>query len=57
MTSFPTDSTSEASLSPLIRFGTSTWAYEGWKGQVYKKTYPTSRFKSDLLAEYAAYEY
>ena len=25
------------SLSPLIRFGTSTWTYEGWQGQVYKK--------------------
>ena len=24
-------------LSPLIRFGTSTWTYEGWQGQVYKK--------------------
>lgn len=26
-------------------------------GQVYKKTYPKSRFKQDSLAEYAAYEY
>ena len=24
-------------LSPLIRFGTSTWTYEGWQGQVYKR--------------------
>jgi hypothetical protein len=23
------------SLSPLIRFGTSTWTYEGWQGQIY----------------------
>jgi hypothetical protein len=22
-------------LSPFIRFGTSTWTYEGWQGQVY----------------------
>lgn len=27
----------EQSLSPLIRFGTSTWTYEGWQGQVYKR--------------------
>lgn len=44
-------------LSPLLRFGTSTWTYEGWKGDVYKKTYPQGRFKQDCLAEYAAYEY
>ena len=30
------------SLSPLIRFGTSTWAYEGWQGQVYKRQYAKS---------------
>jgi uncharacterized protein YecE (DUF72 family) len=44
-------------LSPLIRFGTSTWTYEGWQGLVYKKSYPPSRFKSECLAEYARYEY
>jgi uncharacterized protein YecE (DUF72 family) len=44
-------------LSPLIRFGTSTWTYEGWQGQVYNKTYPKSRFKHDCLAKYATYEY
>ena len=26
-------------LSPLVRFGTSTWTYEGWKGDVYKREY------------------
>jgi uncharacterized protein YecE (DUF72 family) len=46
-----------APLSALIRFGTSTWTYEGWQGLVYKKSYPPSRFKSDCLAEYAQYEY
>jgi uncharacterized protein YecE (DUF72 family) len=45
------------SLSPLIRFGTSTWTYEGWRGQVYNKPYTKSRFKQDCLAEYAAYRY
>ena len=46
-----------APLSALIRFGTSTWTYEGWQGLVYTKRYPPSRFKSDCLAEYARYEY
>jgi uncharacterized protein YecE (DUF72 family) len=45
------------SLSPLIHFGTSTWAYEGWQGIVYHKPYPKKRFKQDCLAEYAGYEY
>src|SRR5215217_7119636 len=44
-------------LSPLIMFGTSTWAYEGWQGTVYMKEYPKGRFKKDCLAEYAAYQY
>lgn len=44
-------------LSPLIRFGTSTWAYEGWQGLVYHKAYPKGRFKKDCLAEYTHYEY
>ena len=33
------------SLSPLIRFGTSTWTYEGWQGQVYKRQYAKSAFE------------
>lgn len=45
------------SLSPLLKFGTSTWAYEGWQGLVYTKSYPKGRFKQDCLAEYARYEY
>ncbi len=44
-------------LSPLIKFGTSTWAYEGWQGSVYTKAYPKGRFKKDCLAEYADYRY
>ena len=42
-----------AALSPLIRFSTSTWAYEGWQGMVYRNTYEKRRFKQDCLAEYA----
>ncbi len=44
-------------LSPLIRFGTSTWTYEGWQGQVYKRQYPKSRFASESLGEYCQYQY
>jgi uncharacterized protein YecE (DUF72 family) len=44
-------------LSPLIRFGSSTWTYEGWQGIVYTRPYPKGRFKQDCLAEYARYRY
>jgi uncharacterized protein YecE (DUF72 family) len=45
------------SLPEQLRFGTSSWAYPGWEGLVYRKPYPKSRFSQDCLAEYAAYEY
>jgi uncharacterized protein YecE (DUF72 family) len=44
-------------LPSLLKFGTSTWAYEGWQGLVYHKPYPKGRFKKDCLAEYAQYAY
>jgi uncharacterized protein YecE (DUF72 family) len=44
-------------LSPLIRFGTSTWAYEGWQGQIYHKPYARSRFAQDCLGEFCQYLY
>jgi uncharacterized protein YecE (DUF72 family) len=44
-------------LPENVRFGTSSWAYEGWQGLVYKKQYSRQRFSRDCLAEYAAYEY
>jgi uncharacterized protein YecE (DUF72 family) len=44
-------------ISALILLGTSTWTYEGWQGDVYKRTYPKSRFKRGCLSEYATYEY
>ena len=43
--------------SPLIRFGTSTWTYEGWQGQVYKKQYAKSAFARECLGEYCQYQY
>ncbi|MBS0182072.1 MAG: DUF72 domain-containing protein [Nitrospira sp.] len=42
-------------LSPLIRFGTSTWTYEGWQGQVYLKKYPNTSFARECLGEYCQY--
>ena len=44
-------------LSPLIRFGTSTWTYEGWQGQVYLKPYAKSLFARECLGEYCQYQY
>ena len=45
------------SLSPLIRFGTSTWTYEGWQGQVYTRQYAKSTFARECLGEYCQYQY
>jgi uncharacterized protein YecE (DUF72 family) len=44
-------------LSPLIRFGTSTWTYEGWQGQVYKKEYAKTVFAKECLCEYCQYQH
>ena len=42
-------------LSPLIHFGTSTWTYEGWQGQVYQKKYTKTTFARECLGEYCQY--
>jgi uncharacterized protein YecE (DUF72 family) len=47
----------EAMTDELIRFGTSTWTYEGWKGQVYHRPYAKSCFVRDCLGEYCQYQY
>lgn len=44
-------------LSPLIRFGTSTWTYEGWQGQVYQRQYAKTTFARECLGEYCQYLY
>jgi uncharacterized protein YecE (DUF72 family) len=44
-------------LSSLIRFGTSTWTYEGWQGQVYKRSYKKTTFARECLGEYCQYLY
>ncbi|MCK5573176.1 MAG: DUF72 domain-containing protein [Bacteroidetes bacterium] len=37
-----------------IYFGTSSWKYPGWKGQVYNRSYPSKRsFDQECLTEYA----
>jgi uncharacterized protein YecE (DUF72 family) len=44
-------------MVPSVKFGTSSWAYEGWRGLVYVQAYPKRRFKQDCLAEYAQYQH
>ncbi len=44
-------------VHPLVRFGTSTWTYEGWQGQVYLKPYAKTRFARECLGEYCQYLY
>jgi hypothetical protein len=44
-------------LPPLIRFGTSTWTYEGWQGQIYKREYKKTLFARECLGEYCQYLY
>lgn len=61
----PFDSTEELStlphpaapLSDLVRLGTSTWTYEGWQGQVYRRTYAPSAFARECLGEFCQYLY
>ncbi len=43
------------SLSSLIRFGTSTWTYEGWQGQIYQHKYAKTTFARECLGEYCQY--
>lgn len=45
------------SPSPLVRFGTSTWTYEGWQGQVYLRQYPKTTFARECLGVYCQYLY
>ena len=44
-------------ISNLVRFGTSTWTYEGWQGQVYKRTYAKTSFARECLGEFCQYQY
>ncbi len=43
-----------SSLLPLIRFGTSTCAYKGWQGQIYKRHMPRERLLGKVLVSMAS---
>ncbi|NOT22700.1 MAG: DUF72 domain-containing protein [Nitrospiraceae bacterium] len=45
------------SISPLVRFGTSTWTYEGWQGQIYQRKYAKTSFARECLGEYCQYQF
>ena len=42
-------------ISPLVRFGTSTWTYPGWHGLVYSRAWPEQGASAKMLAEYARF--
>jgi uncharacterized protein YecE (DUF72 family) len=42
-------------LPSLVRFGTSTWNYPGWKGLVYHKDYKGRGAATEMLEEYARF--
>jgi uncharacterized protein YecE (DUF72 family) len=44
-----------ARIPPLVRFGTSTWNYPGWRGLVYHRDYGTRSTAAKMLEEYAAF--
>jgi uncharacterized protein YecE (DUF72 family) len=44
-------------IPPLVRFGTSTWTYEGWRGQVYHNKYNKAAFARECLSEYCQHLY
>ena len=47
----------ETAISPLVRFGTSTWTYEGWQGQIYTRQYTKTGFTRECLGEFCQYHY
>ena len=44
-----------AGIPPLIRFGTSSWTYPGWKGLVYHQDYGGKGTAAPMLAEYSRF--
>jgi uncharacterized protein YecE (DUF72 family) len=42
-------------IPPLVRFGTSTWNYPGWRGLVYHEDYGPKGAAAKMLREYAAF--
>jgi uncharacterized protein YecE (DUF72 family) len=50
----PEEVASLASRVPeLVRFGTSSWTYPGWKGLIYQRDYPATGAVAKQLGEYA----
>lgn len=49
--------TTDTSATSLVRFGTSTWTYEGWQGQVYRRNYTKTAFTRECLGEFCQYLY
>jgi uncharacterized protein YecE (DUF72 family) len=44
-----------ARIPPLVRFGTSTWNYPGWRGLVYQQDYGPKGAAAKMLREYASF--
>ena len=44
-----------ARIPPLIRFGTSSWTYPGWRGLVYHHDYPARASAASMLTEYSRF--
>ncbi len=44
-----------ARIPPLIRFGTSSWTYPGWKGLIYHRDYKGRGTAAPMLAEYSRF--
>jgi uncharacterized protein YecE (DUF72 family) len=42
-------------IPPVVRFGTSTWNYPGWRGLVYHQDYGPKGAAARMLREYAAF--
>ncbi|MFL5403568.1 MAG: DUF72 domain-containing protein [Gemmatimonadales bacterium] len=42
-------------IPPLVRFGTSTWNYPGWRGLVYRRDYGPKGAAARMLEEYASF--
>jgi uncharacterized protein YecE (DUF72 family) len=43
----------KSKIPPLVKFGTSTWNYPGWKGLVYHQDYGTKGAAAKMLKEYS----
>jgi uncharacterized protein YecE (DUF72 family) len=43
------------SLPDVVRFGTSSWTYPGWRGLVYQREYPKVGAPAAMLEEYARF--